>query len=191
MSVERIRWVIEQVRGGTATPHEAISLLKEFVRQARAGRIDQDLVDYVAETFSRFLAENPLRGWDVPSYRARAQAALLKGLGLRKESRGRQAVDESERVHVALAILELRLEGRTLDEAVQELSGRPVDGERFGPISASRTRILDHWKRFKAEAAEALRIQRMLEIPPRPLSPEERERIEVIVGRAPRRRSDK
>lgn len=186
VSAEGAAWIMEQVSAGTATWDEAVSVLREFVRQVEGRRVDHRLDEYIASAFRRFLQQAASIDDGDPNQRAQACAALLKGLGLRKESKGRPGVAPDDGVEIALAVLEEMMEGCRPDVAVtqvaermaNEQSGHEGDLSHIPPMSERQVRAACN--AHMPDAIEAWRHRYDVAYPPNTATPEEEERIAVF-----------
>jgi hypothetical protein len=183
-----IHWRAERVADGTGTPEEARELIAEFVRQARASRLEPRLIEHFSDCFAAFLAGErhllpvPEAGRFAPT--PVPIQSLEKAFGLTRTTRGRPSTDRETRCAVAMAVLGRMLSGETLEVAAEMVASERR--QKCLPIS-SETEVRDAWARHKLDGLLWLRVSRLPEVDKSaaPWAPREVERLTVLFKDVP------
>jgi hypothetical protein len=153
--------------GGTATPAEARKLIVEFVNQGADGRIDPRLIAHVGMCFWAWLACWSPQRWQQPS---QTVSSLDVAFGIAAPPRrGHPGIKPEVRRALALSILERRLAGATLEQAVGAIADERQELKkkfhRAVPV-ASETEISRAWADCKFDALEQFMCSRSAKFDP-------------------------
>ena len=144
-----------RVIDGSASLAEGRKLIIEFINQGATGRIDPRLIAHVAMCFRAWL-----EGWNPERWRQPAQAvsSLDVAFGVAAPTRrGHPGIKEELRRRIAIDILERRLAGETLEQAVgaiaDERQSLRREPRRKVPL-ASETELRRTWVECRLDALE-------------------------------------
>lgn len=167
-NINHFRWEVAQ---GTATPDDAMRLLREFVRQAPAMRDylsharkgDQQgwqyLVEHMAACITAFVDGRKVLEKLGPADEAiTIQIKTLdKAFGIVGKQAGRRKIDADEEAMVAAQLLRELLRGESYTDAESTVSR---ERKRAGLPVTAKTHIREVWKERKADGLLMLRMMR-------------------------------
>jgi hypothetical protein len=113
LTPSKLNQIAFDVRDGKADPNDVREALTLFYRHAQAKTpIPRRLVDFVAESFGRYLGYKDFFGAD-----ERTAASLDSAFGLVRKI-GRPEADEQKQIEIAASVVRMRLGGISHQEAV-------------------------------------------------------------------------
>lgn len=172
-------YIAQCVADGTAPPEEARRLLEEFVRQVGTGAVSPRMLEHFAECIRAYLVgKKVLQSAPEVGRHARVGVpvqTLEKAFGLRRIAPGKPRVDDDTLSVVAAAVLELLLNGSSLEDAAMSVA---EDRKGRGESISSDSQVRGAWASHKLGGALFLRLGRSLD--GEPWTPTELDRLNEI-----------